>query len=133
MPDEYLKSKGQGRGYKQKPFSGFGAFTKKSAFNSNGDYDPQTVTRRNPNTDITPQSEPPKYFTKAHKIERHEKVITKPKKKSKLGNILLGALGGAMGAGAAGGIVGAIKGAGGIKNLFKGFKNKNQGGKVWKA
>ena len=33
MPGEYFKAKGQGRGYKQKPFSGYHG----SAFNKNGD------------------------------------------------------------------------------------------------
>lgn len=101
-----------------------------SAFTSNGDYDPQTVTRRDPNTDITPQSVETT-TSKGANIEHS--TGKKTKKKSKLGNILLGALGGTLVAGGIGGVVGAIKGAGGIKNIMSKLKGKNKGGKVWKA
>jgi len=130
--------KKQGRGFKMKGFSPFNmGKAYKSSMKKHGDYDPQTVTRRDPNTDITPQSQEGNWDKKSTKTTAHSVVggskLVKTKKKSKLGNILLGALGGSLVAGGIGGVVGAIKGAGGIKNIRSKLKGKNKGGKVWKA
>ena len=67
MPDEYLKAKGQGRGYKQKPFSGF---LKTSAFTKNGEeeYTPQSKKKKE---DISPQS---KYSPGAMPQSKQEKA-----------------------------------------------------------